>query len=322
MPQQEILDERSLSADEIALIKSIFGSELNPALVTVYHVPHHPELECRMYRLEGTNDLYCPDTSYQADFACDMDFEVRGSFVHEMAHIWQFQNNVSSKQSLRGQRNIAEYEMRVARQKVDAAQDAWERYRDRVVAMHRVKAFNARQLAYFEGKLDSIQAKQDSIVANDFGPKRTRFEDLDEKLDRTLKIQGELTHKMPIDQADPVLPSGRRTSEVAWEIPEVRRHFATRQAMVDAWRDYELDDYDYLNVWAPETCEGVESFFDLNEEQQAKMIEEYYLLTKGVEPVTTRQGARLNGQKRPPLWFYQSFIPFVSPTAASKSFKH
>lgn len=309
MPQDDNFRSRSLNSDEMILVKRLFGSAVDPCSVTIFETALHEKTGKRMYVIGG--DMYCPIGTYLTDFACQSEMSLRYTFVHEMAHIWQHQQDIRSKKSLRWQWQVGAEKLKVAMVPRHAAQDAYDDYLELAEAEHRVKQFTKLQKAAINAKLSGLDAKIDSIDAG-LAPLEATVRSLDHKINYTgLTVNGVAVSKMPIDKADPLLPSGRRLSEVAWQNPKTRRLFKTRQAMVEAWRDYETDDYDYMNASLPLTRDGTDSFYDLNFEQQAEMIAEYYLLTLGVDPATTKSGLRLSGKPRPPMRFYETYIPFV-----------
>lgn len=82
---------RALTADEIELAKGIFGSSIDYAKVRVHDgkfMPFHPPHT----GMAPNGNLYM-NGCYMDDYAKG-DPLMRSLFIHEMTHVWQFQNKI------------------------------------------------------------------------------------------------------------------------------------------------------------------------------------------------------------------------------------
>lgn len=82
---------RLLTSDEIALAKSIFRNLVIYSRVWIHHGSYLP------FNLQGKNTAMSPNGGiYFKDWYCDdfsgKSFQYQHIFIHEMAHIWQFQS--------------------------------------------------------------------------------------------------------------------------------------------------------------------------------------------------------------------------------------
>ena len=83
--------DRPLTPGETAICAQVFGPALNPALASIRHRkfwPFHP----RRVTMAPDGHVWChPDGhSWCADYA-DGPLSLRAHFVHEMVHVWQYQ---------------------------------------------------------------------------------------------------------------------------------------------------------------------------------------------------------------------------------------
>jgi len=82
---------RALTAGETTLARQVFGDSINYAAVKIHdraYVPFQPKNSGMTPR----GEIYMRDC-YSADYSKD-DLYQRGFFLHEMAHVWQFQNKI------------------------------------------------------------------------------------------------------------------------------------------------------------------------------------------------------------------------------------
>jgi len=84
--------ERPLTEGELALVRPIFKTSIDYAKVRVIHgryAPFQPGDVCMTPR----GKIYCPGDNYHDDFsAADVPMFDQSGFVHEMTHVWQYEN--------------------------------------------------------------------------------------------------------------------------------------------------------------------------------------------------------------------------------------
>ncbi len=307
----EILLERPMTTSEVYLAKSVFGHALDCTRIKIHKTTVHPTLGERMYHSAG--HIYLPGKSYKDDLYGDDPIE-RSKLVHELAHVWQYQNNIPGKTTTRRDYQYAGWDIERNEYAKDSTNAVWDKEMAKLKPGKLSDAdFNKMQ------KLNKKITRSVDSIRQELKEARKRYDSLDARLNNKSKWGGPRTDWMSKDEAEEIIPVGspgflstdwgRPLSEILWERADVREMFNSREHLLQCWRDYERDDYDYMKSDFEYT---VCSFEDLNIEQQATMIQEYYLLSVGIEVSTTRTGLALNGRKRPPLSFYRSFIPFLS----------
>ena len=90
---------RTLTPGETALARDVFGAELDCAATRVVHgkayffQPDHVVMA-------PDGAMYFPGRTYRDDFSVDPSDDVRGLFVHELAHVLQHQQGIDVR--LRG----------------------------------------------------------------------------------------------------------------------------------------------------------------------------------------------------------------------------
>lgn len=82
---------RKLTAGEIALARGVFGPSIDYARVTINEGRFMP-FQPRGTAMAPEGNLYMYGC-YSADYAAG-DLWAQGHFIHEMTHVWQFQNRV------------------------------------------------------------------------------------------------------------------------------------------------------------------------------------------------------------------------------------
>jgi type VI secretion system secreted protein VgrG len=83
--------KRPLTDDEITLAKSIFKNSIDYSHVKIHDRPHNP-FQGKNVSMAPNGHIYCHKT-YQADFSTGS-VHSQAHFIHEMTHIWQYQNRV------------------------------------------------------------------------------------------------------------------------------------------------------------------------------------------------------------------------------------
>lgn len=83
---------RPLTAGEIELAKSVFGSSIDYSEVRVHHRSHN-WFQPASRPMAPDGNLYYPAEVYKDDFSQQNVYD-RASFIHEMTHVWQKQHNL------------------------------------------------------------------------------------------------------------------------------------------------------------------------------------------------------------------------------------
>lgn len=85
---------RPLTAGEIALSRATFGDAIDYRRVRIVH-RKWIFFQTRRYIMApmGAIHFHPRDTAYQDDFA-DAGVDVQGLFLHEMTHVWQYQQGI------------------------------------------------------------------------------------------------------------------------------------------------------------------------------------------------------------------------------------
>lgn len=87
------MTKRALTAGEIALAKEIFGESIDYSTVTVTpekFIGFHPDDTA----MAPDGNLYMPGC-YKDDYAAESTWW-QATFIHEMTHVWQYQNKILS----------------------------------------------------------------------------------------------------------------------------------------------------------------------------------------------------------------------------------
>jgi hypothetical protein len=94
-PDPVAVEQRGLTAAEVALLRPIYQDGIDYPTVRVIHDQFAPfEHPDRYVTPEGS--IYAPGTLWHDDFAAPtVDAYTQAAFVHEMAHVWQFQNGMN-----------------------------------------------------------------------------------------------------------------------------------------------------------------------------------------------------------------------------------
>jgi hypothetical protein len=85
---------RPLTEGEVALLARVFGDGVDPSLVHVVRGKFFRFQDDWTYMTPG-NDIFAPGDLFDEDFARDgIDPYTQAVFVHEVAHVWQYQNGL------------------------------------------------------------------------------------------------------------------------------------------------------------------------------------------------------------------------------------
>jgi len=85
---------RRLTSGEMVLARNIFGGSINYGNVTIYHKRYW--IQTGDWVMTPNGNIYAP-TTYEADYSgATVVYGRRSLFIHEMVHVWQYQNNVTS----------------------------------------------------------------------------------------------------------------------------------------------------------------------------------------------------------------------------------
>lgn len=82
---------RKLTQGEVALAKSVFGESLNYDDITIKNHPMHM-FQPANFTMAPNGHIYCNQT-YKGDFSM-ASIGMQAHFIHEMTHVWQYQNKV------------------------------------------------------------------------------------------------------------------------------------------------------------------------------------------------------------------------------------
>lgn len=85
-------ESRPLTQGEIDLAKTLFGSSIDYARVRVHHKSHN-WFQGEETAMAPDGNLYYPTEIYRNDFSQGSSGD-RSTFIHEMTHVWQKQNNL------------------------------------------------------------------------------------------------------------------------------------------------------------------------------------------------------------------------------------
>lgn len=86
-----MLFSRHLTTGEIALARQVFGDSIDYAAVKIHNRPYVP-MQPANSGMTPDGEIYMRDC-YKADYSRE-DVSWRGLFIHEMAHVWQYQNKI------------------------------------------------------------------------------------------------------------------------------------------------------------------------------------------------------------------------------------
>lgn len=89
-------DGRALTSNEVSLAKEIFKSSLSYDAVKV-HNGKYTRFQWENSGMTPNGEIYAHGTAYKDDYTADhtpAGLETKAFFIHEMAHVWQWQNNI------------------------------------------------------------------------------------------------------------------------------------------------------------------------------------------------------------------------------------
>lgn len=86
------IERRALTPGELALIKGIFGSQINTDIISQnFHPQEYSDIAGTA--TSGRDANYWGPRYYSRDFSQEKSAEKFGTFIHENAHLWQFQTD-------------------------------------------------------------------------------------------------------------------------------------------------------------------------------------------------------------------------------------
>jgi hypothetical protein len=86
---------RLLTPAEIALALSVFGDAINYDAVKVFARKWWPFQHRQMAMAPDGNLWFAPKGSLYCDDFCERGIDRQGLFIHEMTHVWQYQQGVN-----------------------------------------------------------------------------------------------------------------------------------------------------------------------------------------------------------------------------------
>ncbi|MFQ6547995.1 hypothetical protein AADZ90_008545 [Aestuariibius sp. 2305UL40-4] len=325
---------RKLTAAEITFLSGIFATGLTFDLIRV-HKGYHPDLtEEEKKEIEGRshvtgNDIYLVGDDWSEDLTKDGNIDKLGTFVHEMAHIWQNQNDVGLG-GIQRMDNYHSAQMDIYEAAVDSLETIIEsgikhfqrRYKkiSEDAAIDSVKAAIPETIAEYRKSSDLAEFHTDRYKADKWSYReRDSWDPVFQPGPQpqyarpwTLPTDGNVIVGLSLDHTP---KPGERLSDFVWRSPLIQRRYKTKANLIDKMQMAALDDsnehahsrtdYNYM-LKAP----GKAHFLMLRREAQAKLVEDYFYLTRGVDP-RTRPSSNHDYRPRPTLAFYKMMIPFL-----------
>jgi len=83
---------RHLTTGETELARQVFGNSIDYATVKIHDKAYVPVIQPKNSGMTPNGEIYTRDC-YSADYSRG-DINQRGFFIHEMAHVWQYQNKI------------------------------------------------------------------------------------------------------------------------------------------------------------------------------------------------------------------------------------
>lgn len=83
---------RALTPGEIKLAKLVYKTSLDYTKVKIHDKPYIP-FQPKDSGMTPNGEIYMSGTAYKADYSAE-DLRTRSFFIHEMAHVWQYQTGV------------------------------------------------------------------------------------------------------------------------------------------------------------------------------------------------------------------------------------
>ncbi|MFZ2996680.1 vgr related protein [Sphingobium sp.] len=87
------MNSRSLTPDEIALARTVFGSAIDYGRVRVHEAKWWPLQPSGVTMAPDGNLWFHPDGGLFCPDFCATPVHVQGHFIHEMTHVWQAQRS-------------------------------------------------------------------------------------------------------------------------------------------------------------------------------------------------------------------------------------
>lgn len=298
---------RSLTSGERSLIHGVFKTALTLDAIRIHDHAHPdkgwqrdkdgkmvpPDKPIENAHTDG-NDILMPDVAgadcgslYWPDYSTAPIY-FQAKLIHELAHVWQNQSGT-----------VGAYPHNRAMEVIRAAHKLGEEasLSDVADAHHRAENWHQRN----PGKRQTHDAIGSRWGTNPVVQPETKDQFLPFR-----QMDGSWSAKILKD----------REKEVRLSQQYAAQHNMSEAAVRERWQKYA--DYDYLTP--PIDQRDSEKVFDgLNLEEQAQMIEDYFLLTKGVDPASPqacipgsdRKTIPYIGKPRPDIGVYKSIIPFL-----------
>ena len=84
---------RGLTSDEIALAQSVFGDLINYHAIKIFNIPYLPWQPTNIF-IAPNGNLFLHQQYFRSDY-CKCSMDLQGIFIHELAHILQFQRGTN-----------------------------------------------------------------------------------------------------------------------------------------------------------------------------------------------------------------------------------
>jgi len=85
---------RPLTGGEIKMLQAVYGDSIDYDEVRVYHKTFW-WLQVRSQFITPNGNIYAPNRLYRDDYSLDPDLGLCAVFVHDLTHVWQWQNGVT-----------------------------------------------------------------------------------------------------------------------------------------------------------------------------------------------------------------------------------
>ncbi len=316
--------KRRATTGEHEMLFSVFRGKLKcSSLVIVNYDRKHPE-ETRSFAHH--NRVHLLGGKYAADLSTCGDMHKRSTFIHECAHVWQYQNHITSGQDemdgwfksgeVAAKNRIKEIEATLfeetrnveKRHGYSAATKYLEKKKTEISYLETRASENAKKVgmdkrAFIENKL------YDPIYNG--GPVDT-FVNY-KWVSEVAPAKPDIGKRMSANEKPPHM--GERMSDYMWRvgIPEFKALFGTLEKLKAMMKRIVTGDdgtptatinYNYMMLLRL----GYYKFLDLRHEAQAALIGEYYLIKNGVDPRTVIGGGYSSFKRRPELKFYEEML--------------
>ncbi|WP_162617515.1 hypothetical protein [Yoonia maritima] len=266
-------NERKLTSGEKNLLNRFFNCTMSLEMVRVYTTAHPSVSQSSTRAHSAGNNIYFPQRHRYYDDFSKLPVWKLAVFIHEMAHIWQYQTG--RRATLPVNRTIREYESYLDQIKVSRTGVSLDTY---------LKNRNAN--GRHRQTLGGVSAALNT---------------------NPMKFDAE-----PAIRVNTTLAGGQqRTVTVASGAPSMTLaeymasgHDFTENEIRASWS--RNSDYDYMPIdWK------TADFDALNDEAQAQMITDYFLIKNEASPRTVNTHIYASGKDPLPLVVYELIVPFA-----------